>query len=487
MESSITAGMPGSPLSPTSAALVETVQGEFSTMREKFEKRSELRHESVKWEVVGSIASLPKDEIRLLDSLEKECDPVAIGTLVTGDRFSEAFALALVKVLSKVNSEGHIRKALLFVHDALHIPGPVDHQKSIDFLNLMIDFEVDLAESDGRDPFDALLKRHTTNQDMLIMELSSILLGEFLRNNRIPHVRVAESFMRYLIECLRGSDVNRIEVAAHALSSLTRCDAPEVYKQIFFRMDGFEPLFRALAKAYHAPQATYYLLLCIWLLSFSYDFVRAWQGEYHLVAVMHDYLRKSKKEKIIRMALLILQNVTKHDPRGNEYFDFLMDMITLGVNFTLEKLELREFSDPDIGAALEPLRKAMENDHPILTSFDDYRQEVLSGHLENSHCHKSEKFWRQNISKFEENDGVMLRQLRDLLRQEDDTQTLVIACQDIGNFVRYHPRGRKIMEDFGFKPFVMKLLSHPEEAVGKAALECMQKLLIKNWEFLARE
>ena len=40
------------------------------------------------------------------------------------------------------------------------------------------------------------------------------------------------------------------------------------------------------------------------------------------------------------------------------------------------------------------------------------------------------------------------------------------------------------MEDFGFKPFVMKLLSHPEEAVGKAALECMQKLLIKNWEFL---
>ena len=101
-----------------------------------------------------------------------------------------------------MNSEGHIRKALLFVHDALHsefpcrchvcsahegnarekggggpplcsslpsayvslvawgaVPGPVDHQKSIDFLNLMIDFEVDLAESDGRDPFDALLKR----------------------------------------------------------------------------------------------------------------------------------------------------------------------------------------------------------------------------------------------------------------------------------------------------------------------------------------
>lgn len=40
------------------------------------------------------------------------------------------------------------------------------------------------------------------------------------------------------------------------------------------------------------------------------------------------------------------------------------------------------------------------------------------------------------------------------------------------------------MEDFGFKPFVLKLLNHEEEEVGKAALECMQKLLIKNWEFL---
>lgn len=68
------------------------------------------------------------------------------------------------------------------------------------------------------------------------------------------------------------------------------------------------------------------------------------------------------------MRACVPQNVTKHGLQGNEYFDFLMDMITLGVDLTLEKLQRREFSDADIKEALLPLRQAMEHDHPILTS-----------------------------------------------------------------------------------------------------------------------
>ena len=39
-----------------------------------------------------------------------------------------------------------------------------------------------------------------------------------------------------------------------------------------------------------------------------------------------------------------------------------------------------------------------------LGSFDKYKQEVLLGHLDWSPVHKDPGFWRENITKFEEND-----------------------------------------------------------------------------------
>ena len=43
-----------------------------------------------------------------------------------------------------------------------------------------------------------------------------------------------------------------------------------------------------------------------------------------------------------------------------------------------------------------------------------------------------------------------------------------------------------IVEDLGFKTLVMKLLTHESEDVQQAALLCVQKMMVKNWEFLGR-
>lgn len=85
-----------------------------------------------------------------------------------------------------------------------------------------------------------------------------------------------------------------------------------------------------------------------------------------------------------------------------------------------------------------------------------------------------------------------------------------MACYDIGEFVRFHPRGKKYnLSLFPEQPFfsdgllliplsrsliqaldakvpIMNLMTHPDPAVQKEALLCVQKLMVHNWEYLSR-
>ena len=71
------------------------------------------------------------------------------------------------------------------------------------------------------------------------------------------------------------------------------------------------------------------------------------------------------------------------------------------------------------------------------------------------------------------------------LPQSTDPKTLAVACHDIGQFASTHPRGRPIMGECGGKEKVMGLMAHSDPEVQKAALICVQKLLVTNWQFLA--
>lgn len=40
----------------------------------------------------------------------------------------------------------------------------------------------------------------------------------------------------------------------------------------------------------------------------------------------------------------------------------------------------------------------------VMSSFDKYRQEVLSGSLDWTPMHKDPSFWKENVNRFEENE-----------------------------------------------------------------------------------
>ena len=57
-----------------------------------------------------------------------------------------------------------------------------------------------------------------------------------------------------------------------------------------------------------------------------------------------------------------------------------------------------------MGAALEWLKEKLADDIKLLSSWDKYKKEVLSGSLEWSPMHTAEQFWLENSPKFEERD-----------------------------------------------------------------------------------
>lgn len=62
-----------------------------------------------------------------------------------------------------------------------------------------------------------------------------------------------------------------------------------------------------------------------------------------------------------------------------------------------------------------------------LSSFDMYKKEVASGALDWTHMHTSDKFWKDNIDKFEEKDFQVLRMLLKLIESSREVSQSATA------------------------------------------------------------
>ena len=92
---------------------------------------------------------------------------------------------------------------------------------------------------------------------------------------------------------------------------------------------------------------------------------------------------------------------------------------------------------------------------------------------------------QDNHKAFEAENCTAIKTLVALLVPESDAQTLAVACHDIGEFVKHHPEGRRLMTQFGAKLAVMSILKHSDPEVQKHALTAVQRLMVINWDLLA--
>jgi len=226
-------------------------------------------------------------------------------------------------------------------------------------------------------------------------------------------------------------------------------------------------------------QLLYQTLFSLWSLSYSPEAaLEMASSKMGLVAKLVEIVKCSPKEKVVRVALSTLRNLLGTGSASN-------DMVVFGIMPVLETLQQRKFADEDIPDDVEFLYTTLQVNLQTLSSWDVYKTELESGKLEWSPSHKSESFWKDNYKALESGGCAAVKQLVALLSSEDP-QVLAVACNDVAEFIRFHPEGRRLMTQYGAKPLAMQVLKHPDPTVQKYALTCVQRLMVINWEYLNR-
>ncbi len=219
-------------------------------------------------------------------------------------------------------------------------------------------------------------------------------------------------------------------------------------------------------------QLLYLVGFCIWLLSFNTD-MDTLLHSFQVVKLIVSVVRTVIREKVVRICFAVLANVL-----GRPLFT--EEMIGVDLHRTILSLKARQWKDKDIVADMAKVEEALSNRINELSSFDMYTTELLANELRRSPVH-NEKFWRENAIKFEDNKYELIRLLVNQLGSDKD-ESVEVACYDLGEFVRFHPDGKRVLSQLEGKAKLMRLMSHKNPAVAKAALLAVQKLMVNKWD-----
>ena len=70
--------------------------------------------------------------------------------------------------------------------------------------------------------------------------------------------------------------------------------------------------------------------------------------------------------------------------------------------------------------------------------------------------------------------------------RSSDAVELQVACHDLGEYTRYYPRGKAVLDTLKIKNMVMQLLTNRDKLVKYQALLAVQKMMVQDWEYLAK-
>ena len=214
------------------------------------------------------------------------------------------------------------------------------------------------------------------------------------------------------------------------------------------------PLLQAVASQNIAPlkfQLLYEVCMCIWLCLYNKELAAT--PAVALVATLASITRQITKEKVRRMSVASLRSLTAC--RENRHAMIACHVEKLAASLLSQKLTDQEYADD-----LQALETALLTEVTEMSSWDMYRTEVLSGQLDWSPVHRSERFWREYVGLFEGNNWEILAKLQQILQSPDSSaRAIAVCCYDIGEFARFHPRGKQFVSFFPLLPFFKNLLA----------------------------
>jgi len=419
----------------------------------------------IQWEYYKTM--IEEKELDLISSYSKSPEEAKY---ITFKANPVVYAELFMDLLLKVSNEDTIHGLLALMEQLLK--GSPD--SATVFLNL-----TQSKNTYPFDPLEKLLNRFTT--DWFVKIKASHIYALLLRASptTAPAVRV-----KWLCDWFRErirDNTNEKDVGAY-LWNLKHFLSEPSFRPAFVVDFGLNILSGVLKIFLKQLPLVYEGIYCVWLLSYSKDISNG-MNESKIIAGLIDLLNflSSKQlsllgpyeEKILRLTMGTLRNLAG-TLTNNER------MIDGGILKPLHSLSGYNWKDEDITQDITALNTSLANNILVLTSWDEYKKEVLSRELEWTTVHRSEKFWQENFHKFEEDNHKILLILKELL-SSPTPKVRAIACFDIGEFVKWHPSGKNIINKLEMKVPIMALMMEDKDSdVSKHAMMAVQKLMLKN-------
>ena len=152
-----------------------------------------------------------------------------------------------------------------------------------------------------------------------------------------------------------------------------------------------------------------------------------------IIPVLADILNATEKEKVKRIILasfrvnhvFIYTKTINKKKQKNCLFKNLLEkpklpeivkanclcMLQSKVKKLVDLMKQSNIEDPDIVEDIDFLEKKLEGLMIDVSSFDEYTLEITTNRLSWSPVHKSDKFWRENAQRLNENNFFLIRRV----------------------------------------------------------------------------
>jgi len=256
------------------------------------------------------------------------------------------------------------------------------------------------------------------------------------------------------------------------------------FQRVFVGEGGISKLAHILFENDNHRQVIYLCVYNLWALTFAHGgdakesalLARLVRGQ--LIEKLVHFVKAKMSLKITRVTLALFENLVGAD-KFNEMV-VLFGLFPVLSAMESDKKEQAAMEDEELKKSVRSLLDSLEKSVISLSSFERYEQEIRAEKLLWGPCHNS-SFWKKYNKKLEEDNYKLIRELIALLSSEDP-QTVAVACYDIGEWSRFYPDAKGVIEKLKGKYKLMSLIDHFDAEVKQHALNAVQKVLVKNWK-----